>query len=269
MIAALLTAISGASLPLLLAIVLFSRSQPILPMMLMRAFAILAIAPAVATWLIERAFAMTATIRDDGMVLERGEWRIEIPCGVIARITPWTVPLPGSGLSVRLTSGRRFRYGLQLADPSALLEALAGAGGPESARAALRHPSVVYAHAKHAGPRRRWYHPLFKFVVFALVPTLPLFRVKQFITYGGTFGQYYLRGLQPYLQSFATYWVTLVIYLVLYAGVLRGVAEAAALIAARVAPSQAARVRRAAETGCRVLYYGGVPVLLIRFFLPW
>ncbi len=273
-IGAVLLSISRGSLPVLLALVLFSRNPPILPLMLMRAFTILVIAPGIAAWLIERAFAVTVEIEGGKLVLQRRELRVEIPWSAIARLEPWTIPLPGSGLAVRLQSGRRFRYGLQVADPTAVLEALVGALEPEAAQAALQHPSTIYAHAKHSGRRWRWYHPLLKFVVFALVPTLPLFRVHQYIAYGGTFGQYYLRGLQPYLQSFAIYWATLIIYLVLYAAVWRGVAEAAALGAAwaapsRAVPSRAARVRRAAEVGCRVLYYGGVPVLLIWWFLPW
>jgi hypothetical protein len=55
---------------------------------------------------------------------------------------------------------------------------------------------------------------------------------------------------------------------VLYAGTLRVLAESLALVAAYVAPSRAARVRRAVEAGCRLLYYGGVPVLLLIRFLP-
>ena len=42
-----------------------------------------------------------------------------------------------------------------------------------------------------------------------------------------------------------------------------------ALGAAWVAPARAARVRRAVEVSCRVLYYGGVPVLLGLRFAPW
>lgn len=268
-IAALLITISGASLPFLLAVVLFTRSQPIVPLMLMRAVTIVAITPAVAAWLVARAFAVTLQIKGGAVILEREDLRVDVPCNAISGVDAWIIPLPGSGLSLRLQSGRRFRRGVQLRDPAVVLDALAHAGRADVVAAARRHPSIVYAHAKYSGGSWRWYHSLLKFGVFSLVPTLPLFRVKQLITYGGMFGQYYQLGLQPYVQSFVTYWVTLIIYLVLYAAVWRGFAETAALTAAWVAPSQAARVRRAAEIGCRVLYYGGVPALLIRFFLPW
>jgi apolipoprotein N-acyltransferase len=267
--AAMLFAISRGSLPLLLALVLFSRSLPIRPLMLMRAFAILFIAPGIAVWLIERAFAVTVRIEGGELVLQHRERRIEIPSNALARLDPWMVPLPGSGLWLRLRSGRRFRYGLQLADPTAVVEALSAAGASAGAPTALQHPSVIYAHAKHSSQRWRWYHPLFKFVGFAFLATLPLFRVHQYIAYGGTFGEYYQLGLQAYLITFGIYWGTLTIYLVLYAAVWRGMAEAVALGAAWVAPSRAARVRRAVEVALRVIYYGGVPVLVILRFLPW
>jgi hypothetical protein len=266
-IAALLTAISGAALPVLLVITV-SGIHYFPPLMLMRVFSILVIAPASAAWLIKRAFAARVEVTGGTLVIERRELRVEIPCRAIARITAWTIPLPGSGLWLRLQSGRRFRYGLQLDDPTALLEALAEAGGLDAARVLLQHPSVVYARAKHGGPRWRWYHLLLKYPAFALVPTLPLFRVDQIIVWGGTFGQYYLRGLKPYLQGFGLLWTVMIIDLVIYAGGWRILAEAGVLLAAWAAPSRAARVRRLAEVACRVLYYGGIPALLIWRFLP-
>jgi len=265
-ITAALIAISRGSLPVLLALVYFSSNPPIMPLMLVRALVILSVAPGIAAWLIERAYAVVVELEGDTLFLHHPEWRVEIPYGTISRIDPWAVPLPGNGFWLRLQGGRRFRYGLQLADPTGLLDALAEVGAPEQARAALQHPMAAYAHAKHGGRPRRWYHVLGKFVGFALVPTLPLFRVHQHIAYGGTFGQYYLIGLGAYLRTFAVYWGTLILYLVLYAALWRGVAEAVAWGAAWVAPSHAARVRRAVEIGHRIAYYGGVPVLVsIRF----
>ena len=267
--ASVLLAISRGSLPLLLVLVLVSRDPPITPLMLVRALTILAVTPGLAAWLIERAFAVTLQLEGGELTLHHREQRVEIPCAAIARVHLWTIPLPGSGLWLHLRSGRRFRYGLQLDDPTILITALAAAGAPERLREALRHPAAAYAHAKHSGRARRWYHVLAKFPGFALVPTLPLFRVHQYIAYGGAFGQYYLLGLKAYLATFALYWGTLTIYLILYAALWRGVAEGVALAAAWVAPARAARVRRAVEMAHRVVYYGGVPALVIVRFLPW
>jgi apolipoprotein N-acyltransferase len=265
LVAALLLVIGRASPLLLLALELSSRLS-IPPLPLMRAFAIVVIVPAIAVGLIERAFAVTLRIEGGALVLARPGLRVEIPCGAIAGVDAWTIPLPGGGLWLWFKSGRRFRYGLQTADATGLVEALSAAGGPSDARAALQHPSAIYAHAK---PVRRWYQPLLKFVGFGFLATLPLFRVHQVIAYGGTFGEYYLLGLQAYLITFAIYWGTVTIYLVLYAALWRALAEAVAFGAAWVAPSRAARVRRTVETVCRIAYYGGVPVLVTLRFLPW
>lgn len=264
--AAVLTAISRGSLLALLALLLFFDTRLANPLRLIRAFAALCLAPGIAAWLLERAFAVRVSTQSDTLVLQRRRQRIEIPCDAIDRVVPWTIPLPAGGMWLRLRSGRRFRYGLQVADPIALIDALADAGAPEHVRAASRHPAALYTRWKNMVPRR-WYHPLLKFVVFALVPTLPLFRLHQWIAYGGTFGEYYTYGLKAYLLGFAIHWITITIYLVLYAAALRAAAETAALTAACATPSRAPRVRQAVEIAHRVLYYAGVPVLLIRLFL--
>jgi len=269
LVAGVLVVISRGSLPLLLGIVLFSRSAPILPLMLLRAFAILAVAPATAAWLIERAFATAIDAAAGALVLRREGLRVDIPAAAIARIDPWIVPLPGCGLSLRLRSGRRFRYGMQVRDPVPLLTAIADVVGTDAAQIAARHPTLRYADAKRRPPRARWYSCLLQYPVFALLPTLPLFRLQQYVTYGGTFGQYYQQGFVPYAAHFGLYWMTVTLYLVLYSAIWRGFAEAIAFSAAWAAPSRAARVRQAVETGYRILYYGSVPVLLIRYFLPW
>ena len=169
------------------------------------------------------------------------------------------------------SSGRlRRAYGmLPPGDIRNCLLALSERGGIAAARAAVDHPTMVYAHAKAAAGAWRWYHLMAKFPLFALAPTAVLFNAHQHIAYGGPLGEYYLYGLGAYLETFAIYRATVTTYCVLYASVWRGLAEGVALLAAHVAPSRAARVRRAAEIACRVLYYGGVPVLLALRFAPW
>jgi len=61
--------------------------------------------------------------------------------------------------------------------------------------------------------------------------------------------------------------VTVALHLVLFAGLWRCLAEPTALLATWLAPARAARIRRAAEIGCQVLYYGGVAALLAARFL--
>jgi apolipoprotein N-acyltransferase len=258
--------ISRGSPLAILALLMFFDTPLSNQLRLMRVFAGLCLAPGIAAWLLERAFAVRLLTQSGQLVVKRRRQRIEIPCDAIDRVVPWTVPLPSGGVWLRLRSGRRFRYGLQVADPIALIEALADAGAPEQVRGASEHWIAVYARSKSSASPR-WCHLVLKFGVFSLVPTLPLFRLHQWVAYGGTFGEYHAYGLKAYLLAFAIYWATFTIYLVLYAAALRAVAETVMLAAAWGAPSRAARVRRAVEIADRILYYGGVPVFLIRLFL--
>jgi hypothetical protein len=266
-VAAVLLVISGASVPVLLALVLLATDPPVTPPVLLRIFAVFAVIPAVAAWLVRRSFAVAVEVDGEALIVRRRDMRIEIPHSAITRIAPWTVPLPGVGLSIWMRSGRRFTYGIAAADPAAILTALAATRTAAAAGAALQHPHIRYAAAR-ARHRRRWYALIGKFAGFGLLPTAVLFNAHQHIAYGGVLGEYYLLGLASYLKTFAVYWSTVTIYLILYAGLWRGLAEGAALLAAWAAPARGERVRRLAELVCQILYYGGVPVVLLIRFWP-
>jgi len=269
LVAATLFAISRANLPAMLLAILLPRSRPITPVPFFRTVVLFSVLPGLGAWLVARAVRAKVTLEDGQLVASRLGLRLEIPTTAVARVAVWRVPLPGPGFSLVLASGRRLHHGLQAPDPVPLLLALADRGGIAATRAAVDHPTMIYAHAKAAAGAWRWYHLAAKFPLFALAPTAVLFNAHQHIAYGGSLGEYYLYGLGAYLKTFALYWATVTTYCVLYASVWRGLAEGAALLAAHVAPSRAARVRRAAEIACRVLYYGGVPVLLALRFAPW
>jgi len=232
---------------------------------LIRVFSGLCLAPGIAAWILERAFAAMVSIEDSMLVLQDRWQRVEIRATAIDRVTPWMIPLPSSGVWVRLKSGRRFRYELQVSDPIAVIEALADAGAPEHVRTAGA-ASGSHLRTMEAQRVATMNHPALKFLVFALVPTLPLFRLHQWVAYGATFGEYYTYGLTAYLLAFALLG-DVPIYLVLYAAALRAVAETVAFVVAYLAPSHAATARRTVEIADGILYYGGVPVLLILMFL--
>jgi hypothetical protein len=266
-VTAILIAVSGGSMPVILAVAVVATDPPVTLPLLLRLVVALTLLPWLAARLIARACAVTIEIGAAEFALRGRNARLEIPFRSIGRIVPWRLPLPGAGLSLWMRSGQRLSYGLQAADPAVLLAAIADAGRVDAARAAMRHPTLVYAHAKQSARRWHWSHLLFKFPLFGLLPTAVLFNAHQHIAYGGTWGQYYLYGPMPYLVTLAAYWITTTIYLVLYASVWRGLAEGAALFSAWVAPAHAARARRVAEAACRVLYYAGVPLLLAFRFL--
>jgi len=261
-----LVAVSRASLPLI-GLGVLTADEPVPLVMLVRALLIGALLPAVAAFLIERACTADVEVHPTELVIRGRGLRMEIPRTAVAAIVPWTVPLPGPGFALRMQSGRRFSHGLQAADPTPLLSALSASTRIDAAGAATRHPNLVYAHAKRSGRRWRWYHLLFKFVLFALVPTAVWFNAHQHIAYGGLLGQYYLEGLGPYLKTFLISWSLAAIYLLLYASVWRAAAEGIALLAAWVAPAHALRARRAVEIACRAVYYAGVPLLVLLPFL--
>ena len=268
-VAATLFAVSRASLPAMLVAILVERNPPVTPPVLFRSVVLFALFPGIGAWLVERALAARVAIGDGRLALSRLGLRMEATASAIVRVVPWRVPLPGPGFSLVLMDGRRVRQGLGARDPLPLLEALAERAGVGAARVAAAHPTTVYAHAKAGAGPWRWHHLVGKFVLFALAPTAELFNAHQHIAYGGLFGEYYLVGPAAYFRTFAIHWATVIIQLVLYASVWRGLGEGVALGAAWIAPSRAARVRRAVELSCRALYYGGVPVLLGLRFAPW
>jgi len=255
----------GAPLALL-AIIMLSPDPPANPLRLIRVFSAFCLAPAFLAWTIQQLFTAALRIADGSLVIEQGNRRIEIPADAIHAVEPWALPLPQPGLWLRLPSGRRFGYGIQVPDPAAWIDALVQIGADESVRAARSAPAATYAHAKALSGSWRWYQRLFKYVAFALVPAVTLFRVHQWIAYGGTFGEYYTYGLRAYLLGFGVYWGTMIVYLVMWASLCRLVTEIVSWGAVLAAPSQAVRARRAAEIVHRVLYYGGVPALLILRF---
>lgn len=258
--------ISRASLLVILWLVLRATDPPVTPPVLVRLVLALAVAPGLAAALLRRAFTVTVAIRDGQLDAHGRGLQIAAPCRAVADVVPWVVPLPAAGFSLRFVSGERLRWGLAADDPTPLLGGLSSVG-VAAAETAAAHPSSVYAHARATVGVRRWYHLLGRFVGFALVPTAVLFNAHQHIAYGGPLGQYYMFGLAPYLRTFAVYWLTLALYLLLYASLWRALAEGVCLAAAWLAPARAAPVRRAAEVACQVLYYGGVPLLLLVRFL--
>jgi len=259
-------AASRISLPLMLGAILFSYI-PVTPFTILRWFARFFVLPALAAAVVARAVSARVRVANDAVTIAGAGVVVEVPTTALAWVAPWRLPLPAPGLALVLPSGQRVRPGLAMPDPTPLLEALVAHGVDGAAAAA--HPTVVYARARAALGRWRWTHLVARFPLFALPPTALLFNVHQHVAYGGLLGQYYMVGLRAYFETFAVYWATVTIYLVLYASIWRGLAEPICLGAAAVAPSQAAKVRRATERVIRVLYYGGVPALLAWRFAPW
>jgi apolipoprotein N-acyltransferase len=267
-VSALLIIFSRGSVLVLLVLLLFFETRLTNPLRLIRLFTLFCLVPELVAWLLGRAFEVTLRLEAGALVVEEPRRRTEVPLDSIESVERWVLPLPGEGLWLRLRSGNRFHVGLQVANPATLIKSLSDAGGDEPLRIASReHEPADLLRLVAGGGVRRWDHLLLKFPVFALVPALPLFRLHQWITYGGTFGEYHLYGLQAYMLAFLVYWANATIWLVLYAAGLRVLVAIGVIGAGFAAPSQATTAARVGEVVHRVLYFGGVAVFLVRLYL--
>ncbi len=221
--------------------------------------------PRALVWLLRRFTSATLLVEPGRLVLQLRGVRFELPVESITGLEPWRLPLPGPGVALRMKSGRRFEYHLQVEDPASLLNALA----PQlpAAASATGRAGSRFGQARHDWRRRFWDKPAFKFGLFPLLPTGIMFRAHQYITFGGPFGEYDVSGLAAYLKTFAGFWHTFAIGLVMFAGVWRLVAELLAFALTWVLPSRAHGVRRAAEWLCRLVYYVGAPAIMAQPFL--
>lgn len=268
--AALLFAVSRASPPLILGLLIFAPGAPILLPRLVRLLLTLSLLPGMAAALLRRVFAADASIGGPRVVLvrrglyQRGQ-RIELDPASIERLEVWRVPLPGPGVSVWTASDSSGRLDIHTDDLTTLLRPLEARRNLAKRGESL--PAIAHADARRAIGLPRWYHLVGKYGLFPLLPTVVFFRLHQHIMYGGLLGQYYLEGLRPYLSTFAFHWIMVLIYVLMYASVWRVLAEGTSLAAAHIAPARALDVRRWSERAVRILYFGGVPALVALRFL--
>lgn len=219
--------------------------------------------PETVAWLVWRAFAARASIEQGMLVLTRGSHRLELALRDIAAVEPWLLPIPSTGASLRWVSGERWRYGLALANPTALAQAVAAANSGTTLQAPQPSRGAAYERAREAIRHGLLDQPLAKFALLPLLLAIPAFRLHQHIAYGSTFGEYYTFGLKAYLTTFALWWAAWAIGVVLSAAALRAAIEAATLLTVLVRPRQATDIRRWVERLGLALLYLGLPVWLL------
>lgn len=264
--AALLRVFARGSLLVVLYLLLFSQTPPNNPLKQIRLFTGLFLLPEAAAWCIARAFTATMRVEDGALVLEQRERRTDIPVTAIAAVELWRVPLPMPGVWLGLRSGRRFAQGLAVPDPDAFLAALEGEGTAASARQGIEGGMAAYLRARNANPPGILEHPALKFGLYSLVPTIPAFRLYQYISFGGAFGEWQTFGLQSYLVGFGLWWISFALSLVFIAAGIRAFVEIVSLATAFAAPTIAPAVRRTLELLQRLAFYAGIPIwLLLRF----
>ncbi len=265
-VTACLVAASRVSIVLVLARIVFVYDPVLTLRGLLGLVTTMIVAPGALAMLFARSAAADVAVEGDTVVLRRRDLRIEVPAAAIVAVEPWTVPLPTPGATLRLRSGSRLAFDLGLAEPDRLAAFLAARGiaaaGTERDAAAFRHAAA----SARAGTLR-WWQWLLKFPLLGVLPTAVLFRADQWITYGGTFGEYYTYGARAYVLTFLAHWATVTTYLALFAGTWRVGGELLVWTTSRLAPRMLRSVRMAVEVACRLAYYGGVPALLALRFL--
>jgi apolipoprotein N-acyltransferase len=225
-------------------------------------FAAAVVAPAIAAWAIQRAFAGSARIDAGRLVLELRSQRVELPLAQITGLHAWRLPLPRSGVDLQLGTGERWSQGIALPDPTALLRALQANGSPATITPASAR-SAALAEVRAASPARWFDHALVRFALLPLLLALPAFRLHQHIAFGGTFGEYYTYGLAAWLSGLLIWWAAWAIGVMLVAATLRVAIETATVLTLQLAPSHAVSSRRMLEWLGRLILFLGIPGWLL------
>ncbi|WP_031371400.1 apolipoprotein N-acyltransferase [Lysobacter antibioticus] len=228
----------------------------------LRLFAAAVLLPSVAAWAIERRFAAQARVEGALWVLDQRRQRIELPLAPIAALRPWRLPLPRSGVDVRLAAGPLWTRGLALTRPEALRRLLTATGMPIAWEGRFAAGRADLIQSRDDAHRRRLDHPLVKFALFPLLLALVAFRLHQVIAFGGAFGEYYSYGLAAYLTGLLIWWASWSIGLMLFAAVLRVAIETVVVLAMALRYAHAATLRDALEWLGRLAFYLGVPAWL-------
>ena len=220
------------------------------------------ILPALCCWCVRRWRTATAKIEADALQLIHRRQRRTVPVREIVAITPWILPIPTPGISLRLASGATLACSTAAADPALLAAMLQRAGAPTLSSTRTEALARADAHARTAAPRWRIDHPLIKFVLFPLLLALPAFRLHQHIAYGGTFGEVYSFGVHAWLLGLLIWWAAWSLGMTLFATALRVLVEVAALSALLLQPARAGSVRATLQGIARALYFIGAPAWL-------
>jgi len=239
-----------------------------------RAFVALVLAPEAAARGLLWASRATLSLQGGLLVLTRGARRIELALREVVAIRAWQLPVPGPGVSVQMTSGARWGYGLARVDAVALQAVLVAparqAAQPTEdgdAGVAVQAASPDWA-ARYAQavlrPRgnRFLHHALAKFVALPFLLAIPAFRLHQHIAFGGGLGEVQIFGLVAYAKGFGLWWAAWAMGVVMVAALLRSIIETVTLAVALRRPARVLEVRRGLERLGLAALYLGIPVWL-------
>jgi len=218
--------------------------------------------PMLGAWAIRRHFSARLHIVDGMLVLEQRRQRTEVPVASISSLHPWRLPMPGSGLRLRLGSGRFWSNDVEVADPVALQRALQVSGSSARIDGAMAQRLATLAQVRAGARGLVLDHLLVKFVLFPLLPALVAFRLHQVIAFGGTFGELHIYGAGAWFTGLLIWWASWSLGLMLFAAALRLAIEVITLAALPFSATGAATVRDALAWFAQLAYYIGVPAWL-------
>jgi apolipoprotein N-acyltransferase len=250
------------SLVVLAFVTLAADEPPTNPFRQMRLFGATFAAPEVLAWWVRRWCAVRVRVGGGMLVLEGAGSRVEVPVASIAAVEAWALPLPEPGVWLRLRSGRRLETGILLRDVEGFVAALRREGADAAVSTSTGTLAAAYSQVLHRQPAGWAENPLLKFGLLPMVPAFAAFRLHQFITFGGTFGEAYTFGWKAWLLGFFLWWVSWAIGMSWTAAVMRMVAEGLAIATLALSRAAGPPVRRALVILLRVLYYAGIPAWL-------
>ena len=253
---------AGAALAWLAYDMLFRVGLQVQSLAQLRLYAGAVVLPLLAAWAIERAFAARVGIEGALLVLDQRRQRIELPLTTLAGVRIWRIPLPRSGVDLRLAAGPYWTRGLALVPPLSLRRLLAAAGVADRGEGRWADGLAELAQTRADARRPRLDHGLAKFALFPLLLALVAFRLHQIIAFGGVLGEYYTFGLRAYLSGLLIWWASWSIGLMLFAAALRIAIETVVVSAVALRSANTAAVRDAMEWLGRLAFYVGVPIWL-------
>lgn len=242
-------------------------------LMQLERFAVAVLAPALAAWALQRAFAARAWLEADQLRLQSSAQVIELPLAALAEIHVWRLPVPQPGVRLRTHDGTS--VGIATAYPSVMLAALAHASPASNVQAQTMSLLQRWAEGRQRSRHRLLDAPWLKLGVYPLLPALIAFHLHQVIAFGGPFGEWLTFGFDAWLRGLLLWWAAWVLGLTLFTAVLRVLVESAALAVllgcrlivrkgeAPTAGSELSPLRAAVEWSLRGIHYLGVPIWLL------
>jgi apolipoprotein N-acyltransferase len=255
--AAALRVCAGAGLLAVLLQMLLGEGLQVNSLRQIKLFAAAVLAPALAAWALQRAFALRARVEAGALHLAGRGRHTRVELGALTELRLWRLPLPRPGLTLVDADGRRI--GLAFKDPRALLDVLAHVPGVALSESS---PVARWVRARALAWRPWLDHALLKFVLFPLLPALPAFRLHQYIAFGGSLGELYTYGLGAWFGALLLWWVSWAIGMCLLAAAQRALVELTCLLGLWLRPQSQQDLRQVLEWISRAIYYLGVPAWL-------